>query len=110
MLLSLHVHDRVIAGEIASAPRRNASAIQQSLASSQVQASSSSDSNATFVEQPLLAIDAARGYDTRRRYKDITAGALNSATSFIVENVRDLALGSISPAKLTVWLHVIATE
>ena len=63
-----------------SALRRNASAIQQSLASSQTQASSSSDSNATFVEQPLLAIHTSVGFDKRRRYKDITAGALNSAT------------------------------
>ena len=91
-----------------SAPRRNASAIQQSLASSQIQASSSSDSNATFVEQPLLPIDAAVGYDKRRRYKDITAGALNSATSFLVEGARDLDLGNNSPAKLAVWLHAIA--
>ena len=91
-----------------SAPRRNASAIQQSLASSQAQANSSSDSNATFVEQPLLAIQASVGFDKRRRYKDITAGALQRATSFLIESVRDLDLGNISPAKMAVWLHVIA--
>ena len=91
-----------------SAPRRHASAIQRSLASSQVQASSSSDSNATFVEQPLLAIQDSVGFDKRRRYKEITAGALQHATSFLIENVRDLDLGNISPTKLAVWLYVIA--
>ena len=44
----------------------------------------------------------------RRRYKDITAGALQRATSFLIESVRDLDLGNITPAKLVVWLHVIA--
>ena len=78
------------------------------VASSQVQASSSSDSNATFVEQLLLAIQDSVGFDKRRRYKEITAGALQHATSFLIESVRDLDLGNISPTKLAVWLYVIA--
>ena len=90
-----------------SEPRRVASSIQ-SLASSQTQASSSSDSNATTKVQPLVAIDESVGADTRRRYKDMTAGALQTGTAFLVESVRDLDLGNISPTKALVWLHVIA--
>ena len=90
-----------------SAPRRNNSTTQ-SLASSQTQASSSSDSNATLVVRPLCAISDSVGTDKRRRYKDMTAGALQSATSFVVESLRDLHLGHSSPAKLLVWLHAVA--
>jgi len=88
-------------------PRRIDST-SQSLASSQTQASSSSDSNATLVVQPLCAISDSVGTDKRLRYKDMTAGALQSATSFVVESVRDIELGHNSQAKLLVWLHVIA--
>ena len=88
--------------------RPGATLLRSSRASSQAQASSSSDSNATFVEQPLLAIQDSVGFDKRRRYKNITAGALQRATSFLIESVRDLDLGNISPAKTAVWLHVIA--
>ena len=89
------------------APRRNDSTIQ-SLAPSQTQASSSSDSTATLVVRPLCALSDSVGTDERRRYKDMTAVALQSATSFVVESVRDLDFGDSSPAKLLVWLHVVA--
>ena len=38
----------------------------------------------------------------------MTVGALQSATSFIVESVRDLDSGHSSSAKLLVWLHAVA--
>ena len=88
MLLSLHVHDRVIAGEIASAPRRNASAIQQSLASSQVQASSlgsPSDANEMCVEVRLDGpVDSAEiHYDDRHGVRRAGEFALECAELWI---------------------------